>query len=152
MFSVGHASGSSSTLETALTRIDDAKEASRCRDRLHAVGYRLGTSRKVHKLRDISSSLCIDVNRSSHVSSKRRKVCDPKTGNTNCSRSQNAPIDPSSVDGKSVLNDQSSNELSLSRNVCNFSSGGADVQLSNAFGAICTTQTRCEAKSQDAPT
>ena len=62
-FSVGHASGSSSTLKTALTRIDDAKEASSCRDRVHAVGFNLGTSRKVHKLRDISSSLCIDVNR-----------------------------------------------------------------------------------------
>ena len=41
-------------------RIGDVKTASRCRSRVLALGYDVGTSRKKHKLRDISSTaLCI---------------------------------------------------------------------------------------------
>ena len=58
-FSADRASGSSFTLLSAFTRIDDAHSAARCRSRVHAPGFQGGTSRKRHKLRDINSDLCM---------------------------------------------------------------------------------------------
>ena len=82
---VGQASESSPNLVSALYRIDDAKAASQCRDRMFAPGFATGslehakysgTSRTAHKRRDISK-LCIDFACLPQVPAKRRKTLNP---------------------------------------------------------------------------
>ena len=130
-FYVGQASGSSPTLITALTRIDDAKVASRCRSRVHALGP------NDHASSEHAYSFRVGDN-----PQKRRKL----HGALNICNSRGRPVPKCSI-----LHDFPNDSSASGGAACDFANTKKDEIIRLPIMNACTQQSQV-LNGQDAPT